>query len=177
LSFQRPILLPKKRDHIALLALEPSEQRDEKHLERKHGVSSRQCVAQVFRHYARRVYHDDVIEALAPDRADDTAPRRRSATAIAVLFELPGCSWRPWWSPRAQGRIARGSPRAAPRVIEPRTEASRAARRRRTPRVEPGRDCRSLNEQRAYGISGNHTALERERAPERLTNDLRRPAQ
>jgi hypothetical protein len=32
LSFQRPILLPKKRDHIALLALEPSEQRSEEHL-------------------------------------------------------------------------------------------------------------------------------------------------
>ena len=32
LGFQRPILLAEKRDHITLLALEPSEQRDEEHL-------------------------------------------------------------------------------------------------------------------------------------------------
>jgi putative transposase len=51
LGFQRSILLPKKRDHIALLALEPSEQHGEEHLDRKHGVSLRQFVARVFRHY------------------------------------------------------------------------------------------------------------------------------
>jgi hypothetical protein len=32
LGFQHPILLPKKSDHIALLALEPSEHRGEEHL-------------------------------------------------------------------------------------------------------------------------------------------------
>ena len=36
LGFQHPILLPEKDDHVALLALEPSEQRGEEHLERKH---------------------------------------------------------------------------------------------------------------------------------------------
>ena len=40
LGFQHAILLPKKHDHIALLSLEPSEQRGEEHLERKHAVSS-----------------------------------------------------------------------------------------------------------------------------------------
>ena len=49
--FQHAILLPKKLDHLALLALEPSEQRGEEHLERKHAVSLRQCVARVFRHF------------------------------------------------------------------------------------------------------------------------------
>jgi hypothetical protein len=52
LGFQHAILLPKKLDHIALLALEPSEQRGEDYLERKHAVSLRHCVARVFRHYA-----------------------------------------------------------------------------------------------------------------------------
>ena len=51
LGSQHAILLPKKHDHIALLSLEPSEQRDEEHLERKHAVSLRQCIARVFRHY------------------------------------------------------------------------------------------------------------------------------
>ena len=55
LGFQRAILLPKKRNHIALLALEPSEQRGEEHLERKHEVSLCQCVARVFRHYGLEI--------------------------------------------------------------------------------------------------------------------------
>ena len=55
LGFQHAILLPKKHDHIALLSLEPSEQRGEEHLERKHAVSLRQCVARVFRHYDREL--------------------------------------------------------------------------------------------------------------------------
>ena len=51
LGFQHPILLPKKNDHIAFLALEPSQQRGEEQLERKHAVSLRQGVARVFGHY------------------------------------------------------------------------------------------------------------------------------
>ena len=53
LGFQHPILFPKKHDHIALLALEPSQQSGEEQLERKHAVSLRQGVARVFRHYGR----------------------------------------------------------------------------------------------------------------------------
>jgi hypothetical protein len=51
LRFQHPILLAKKHDHIALLALEPSEQRGDEHVEPKHAVSLRQCGGGVFRHY------------------------------------------------------------------------------------------------------------------------------
>jgi hypothetical protein len=52
LGFQRPILLAKEDDQIALLALQPSEQCREEKLEWNHELSLRQCIARVFRHYA-----------------------------------------------------------------------------------------------------------------------------